>query len=396
MTLQNPADWMRLTTAQGYEQDLRTTNAVPLSGADKTAPLYSPFVIRPILPTCINGQGVMEVNETQRGARPTQRLRADSRDTTDYSAASGNEQGGYRSLISMGGGIPGLKDSSVQALRTANNPAQYSNRYAGAVRSALAGSRNTPDTRIIPSSTSQTTLISTILQLKELLSVPPLVLLINPQSLNRTYSKVSQFTERSRTGMVYQTWGETPPTLSLEMRVGSWVTGGTNRSNSRGVSRAARNESASFGQLMTVLNLFMSGGHVYDDSTGTRRISHVGNLALEYDGWVWVGHMDSCNYTEDETNQNGGVVLSMEFTTIAEFDYSSSNRTVDPLTNPNRAVQVRPLSGRRDPNGGGARATFTAPSIGTTGPRPPTPWEPFTRGGAALDPPRTNLGRRRV
>lgn len=398
MTLQNPQDWGRLTTDPAFAREYQTTTAVPLNGADKTAPLYSPFVIRPILPSCVNGSGTMAVNETVRGAPIRQGLRASNRDPTDYGSATASSQGeygGYGNLLSLGGGIPGLKASSVQGLRTAYNQAQFSNRYSGAVRSALRGSRNEPDTRIISTSATEANVLSTLLQLKELMTVPPLLLLINPTSLSRNYTKVSQFTERTRNGNVYQTWGENPPTVTIEMRVGAWVTGGTNRNNSRGVSRASRAESASFGQMMSVLNLFMNGGHVYDDSTGARRISLVGNVAMEYDGWVWVGHLDSCSYTEDETNQHGGITLTMEFGSIAEYDYSSNSRTVRPLDDPNRPVTVRPGSRRRAPQGGGADATFSAPRVGSIGARPPTPWEPFTEPTGGREPPRTTLGRRR-
>ena len=170
--------------------------------------------------------------------------------------------------------------------------------------------------------------VDVTMQLRALVNTPPLVLLINPQSLVMAYNKVQQYTDRSRYGFVFQAWGEEQPKLSIEARCGAFVSGG------RGVQWASRRDSASWQNLATAFQFYRHNGYIYDTIGKSNAHHFVGALSIHYDGWVYYGNMESFNYALDESQQNGGITFSMEFTVNAMVDTSKTSPVILPMTSP--------------------------------------------------------------
>lgn len=165
-------------------------------------------------------------------------------------------------------------------------------------------------------------------QLSAVLNAPPLVLLLNPENMAMSYTKVQQFQDRTRFGYVYQSWGEEQPRLSLTARCGAFMTGG------RGVQFASKRDSKAWQNLMGAFHLYKSNGYIYDTVGGSNANHFVGSLSIHYDQWIYYGHMESFNYTYDETHPNGGIEFSMEFVVSLMTDTSQPSFAVRPMRSP--------------------------------------------------------------
>jgi hypothetical protein len=172
------------------------------------------------------------------------------------------------------------------------------------------------------------TAVDITMQLRALVQTPPLVLLINPQTLSMSYSKIQQFTDRTRYGFIFQAWGEEQPRLSISARCGAFVAGG------KGVQFASRLDSAAWQNVQTMFHFYKHNGYIYD-TVGKSNAHHmVGALSIHYDGWVYYGNLESFTYTLEEGNQLGGIVFDMEFTVNAMVDTSKSSLVVTPMKSP--------------------------------------------------------------
>lgn len=179
-----------------------------------------------------------------------------------------------------------------------------------------------------PSIADLYTAVDITMQLRALVNTPPLVLLINPQSLSMNYTKIQQFTDRTRYGYVLQAWGEEQPKLSVSARCGAFISGG------RGVQFASRLDSAAWQNFQTAFQFYKNNGYIYD-TVGKSNANHmVGALSVHYDGWVYYGNMETFSYTLEESNQLGGIVFEMEFTINAMVDTSKQSSVVSPMRSP--------------------------------------------------------------
>jgi len=205
-----------------------------------------------------------------------------------------------------------------------------------------------PDSLGKPAITDMFTAVDIAMQLQAALNTPPLVLLINPQSLSMSFTKLQQFQDRTRFGYVFQAWGEEQPTLSISARCGAFYSGG------RGVQLASRRDSASWQNLMNALTFYRNNGYIYD-TVGKSNANHfVGVISIHYDGWIYYGNMESFSYTYEEANQLGGVVFEMEFKVSTMVDASQSNLVVTPMRAPTRSLSDFRLAQRQDLNREGA------------------------------------------
>jgi len=167
------------------------------------------------------------------------------------------------------------------------------------------------------------------MQLSAVFGTPPLILLINPQSLQITYSKIQQFQDRSRHGYIFQAWGEEQPKLMISARIGAFIAGG------KGVQFASRRDSMAFQNLMSVLLFYKNNGYIHDTVGRSNAHHHVGALSIRYDKWVYYGHMQSMSFTVDDTNQLGGWTFELNFTVSAMLDTGQNVTVVQPMRAPN-------------------------------------------------------------
>jgi hypothetical protein len=179
-----------------------------------------------------------------------------------------------------------------------------------------------------PAMADMLTAVDTAWQLSALMQAPPLVLLINPQSIQISYTKVQQFQDRSRYGYIFHAWGEEQPKLSITARCGAFFSGG------RGLQYASKRDSSSWQNLMGAFQLYRNNGYIYDTVGKSNAHLFVGALSIHYDQWVYYGHMENFNWTYEEGNQLGNVEFSMEFTVSAMADTAEQVFAVTPLRSP--------------------------------------------------------------
>lgn len=187
---------------------------------------------------------------------------------------------------------------------------------------------NGPDRIGTPAIADVFVAVDIAMQLKAIVSTPPLILLINPASLQMAYTKMQQFTDRTRFGYVFQAWGEEQPRLSISARCGAFYSGG------RGVQFASRRDSASWQNLMTAFHFYKNNGYVHDTVGKSNAHHFVGVLSIHYDQWVYYGNMESFTYTLEEQNQLGGITFEMEFVVSAMVDTAKASTVVLPMQSP--------------------------------------------------------------
>ena len=197
------------------------------------------------------------------------------------------------------------------------------------------------------------TAVDIAMQLSATMNTPPLVLLVNPNNLSLNITKLQQFQDRSRQGYIFHAWGEEQPKLSITAKCGAFMSSG------RGVSFASKRDSASWQNLMNAFTIYRNNGYIYDTQGRSNAHHFVGQLSVWYDGWVYYGHMESFNYAYQDSQPNGGVEFTMEFTVSAMTDTAPETTSfVAPMRSPTPSLD-RPIARSR-----GAAGEF---SIGLNG-----------------------------
>lgn len=362
-----------------FGREIEVQEGIPMDGSNSVLRTYSPFLIRVVLPYILGGDQSDQLVTFQNPQRssssqtaPT--VRTDNRNGTSYSQSqndvrvnpSGREA--YDNLVNAGGAVPGLTTASQTALEDAYNQAIFQQQFGPTVQNVTRPPTSQRTNSVTPGVTNDTYALSLAVQLKQLSSVPPLLLLINPGSMQVSYNKVAQFQNRNRYGFVYEAWGEEMPKISFTFKIGAYTAGLSsvtqNGSVVTGVQRASRNDSAAFQQLMNMLALFQSGAYLQDLEGSSRAFPMVGNLAIEYDQMVYIGHMESFSFGEEETKQHGGLDIQVEFVANKVFDLAPQVGDVLPMQGPN-SPQNRNTRGALQRTGRGNSLSFvTTPTVG--------------------------------
>lgn len=173
------------------------------------------------------------------------------------------------------------------------------------------------------------TAVDIAMQISAIRGTPPLVFLINPQTLQVTTNKIQQFQSRSRHGFIFQAWGEDQPQMAISARIGAYMSGG------RGVQFASRRDSAAYQNLMSVVQFYKSNGYIHDTVGRSNAHHHVGSLSIRYDQWVYYGQMQSLSFSNTDTDsQLGGITFEMNFVVSAMLDTAQNVRVVQPMRSP--------------------------------------------------------------
>jgi len=163
-------------------------------------------------------------------------------------------------------------------------------------------------------------------QVRQMLSTPPLTLLINPQNLAVTYTKKQAYQDRNRTGHIFQAWGEDLPKLSVTGKTGAYYAGAKSvnaqgeTSTPSGVQWICRRDSASWQNLASLLLIYRNNGYIYDLLGKTEAHLWIGAIEISYDQFVYQGQFESFSYGFDEGQQGGGMEFSFEFSISAMYD----------------------------------------------------------------------------
>lgn len=182
------------------------------------------------------------------------------------------------------------------------------------------------------------------LQLQNLLKIPPLTLLINPNTFTLSFTKIQSYTTRTRKGLVFESWGEEQPRISISGSTGAFMAGSTptprtapqtsqvtlQTSSVSGVQFASKRDSAAWQNFMSLYTFYRNNGYIYDVLGASEGHHFIGALAIDYDQWTYVGHMESFSYTYDETSPHK-VAFDIEFTVSRMYDWAAPS-SVEPLS----------------------------------------------------------------
>lgn len=384
------------TVGPNFAREIEIQEGVAIDGSDRTSRTYSPFLIRVLLPDAVGGDQSTTLS-TERNpdrAPPSSNVRSDNRDGYTYSqgqnSARVNPSGAqaYKDLVNTGNAVPGLTAASSRSLEDAYNQATFQQVFGGEVQNVTHAPESTRTNNVTPAITNDTTALSMAVQLKRLSEVPPLLMLINPSSMKIDYTKVAQFQNRNRYGYIYEAWGEEMPKLSFTFKIGAYTAGLANVSQNgsvvSGVQRASRNDSAAYQQLQTLLTMFQGATYIQDTVTNTRAFWMVGNLSIEYDQMVYVGHMENFSFAEDEQHPHGGLEISIDFVANRIYDVADTPGEIVPMTGPESRTRSRGTLLRG--GSGTSVSLFTVPGVGGTSPVSGTvnqAWEKEAAGATA-------------
>jgi hypothetical protein len=221
-----------------------------------------------------------------------------------------------------------------------------------------------------------TTAADIAFQIEQILQTSPLTLLINPSDMSINYATISNYSERGRYGFIYEKWGESQPTISFSGSTGAFVAAASpgsgqgpfdqNSSSVSGVQYASKRDSAAWQNFMSLYHFYRNNGYIYDTISpvsgraggrGSEAHLMIGALAIDYDQWTYVGHIESFDYSYQEGMQHR-IEWSMEFVVDQMYDLAQAPVSIQPLVapQPNPSWPIRSSQSflsRPDASGGG-------------------------------------------
>lgn len=298
--------------------ELEAARATPLSLEDSLLRNLSPFMFQ-VEPPMVFGEDAGFTDKPRNAFNPAMYGEAGNTGITSFQAA--------RAKLSQTG-IVGIsyQAQGAQEYVTQNAASKSSQTAADGTTTDVDGTGGQKYGQ--PAIADLYTAVDIAQQLSAILNTPPLVLLINPQNMAISYTKIQQYQDRSRHGYIFHAWGEDQPKLSITARCGAFLSGG------RGVQFASKRDSKAWQNLMTAFQFYKNNGYIYDTVGKSNAHLFVGALSIHYDGWIYYGNMESFSYSYEEDKQNGGIEFTMEFTVSSMTDTSQPSFAVTPMKSP--------------------------------------------------------------
>lgn len=172
----------------------------------------------------------------------------------------------------------------------------------------------------------------TALALDRMRTTPPLRLLVNPTSFKISSEKVVSDGNFTREGPIIEHWGEQQDKMSLSGKVAAFFaidsvpsSNQENMGGGPGLTRVARQYSASYQNFLSLYLLYRNNGGLYvnslADSLKTNllaRLSLVGSIYIYYDNTLYIGSFDTFDVTENDSAPYS-LEYNIEFTVRATF-----------------------------------------------------------------------------
>ncbi len=171
-------------------------------------------------------------------------------------------------------------------------------------------------------------ILATQMALDVMQNTPPLQLLVNPQSFKLSSEKIISDGGFTREGPIIEHWGEQQDKLEASGKLAAFMAIDANppvangpTGGGPGLTRVARNYSASYQNFLSLYLLYRNNGGLYIKSLGDNlltRLSLVGSLYIYYDSILYIGSFDNFNITEVDSNPYS-LEYSFQFTVRAAF-----------------------------------------------------------------------------
>ena len=185
------------------------------------------------------------------------------------------------------------------------------------------------------------------LQLQRILDMPPLTMLVNPKEMTISYTSLQTYASRTRYGFVFERWGEDQPSINFQGSTPAFMAGaatapgtdpyalqaGGETTSPSGLQFASKRDSAAWQNFISLFHFYRSNGYIYDLIGKSEAHLMVGAVAIDYDQWTYVGHIESFEYSYDEGMPHR-VEWSMEFRVDRMYDNATSVFSVLPQTAP--------------------------------------------------------------
>jgi len=288
-----------------------TQEGLPVDAGNELLRKLSPFTLRIVVPTVFEEETSVDVN-----------LIGSAFQSIDESNAAANEVRRLFGISTVAGADTGLARETLQRIVSAG---QIISGVTSTERAVLTDSLTAADIA---------------LQVENALNAPPLTLLVNTREMNITYNTVQQFQNRTRKGRIFERWGESQEVISFSGTTGGFMAAAnpqnalgprtTETSSVSGLQHASKRDSAAFQNFISLFQFYKNNGYIYDTVRGTEAHLMVGSIAIEYDQNVYIGHIDSFeySYTADTPHR---LEWSMEFTVDRKYDTAQAPITVLPM-----------------------------------------------------------------
>lgn len=177
------------------------------------------------------------------------------------------------------------------------------------------------------------------LQLRRILEAPPLTLLVNPNSMAINYTNIQNYGTRTRFGFIFERWGEEQPSISFSGTTGAFYAGTTDgaasatglTSSASGRAFAVKRDSAAWQNLVSLFQFYRNNGYIYNTRDNSEAHHFVGAVAIDYDQWTYVGHIESFEYSYEATNGER-IDWTLEFKVDRMYDNAVQSFSVSPLS----------------------------------------------------------------
>jgi hypothetical protein len=273
----------------------------------------SPFTLRLIVPSLVEAEADVDVNLIGRAGQEEQfKAQAEAvRSLFGISGISGSQQGEALAVL--------------QRIVSAGT--------------IITGASTTTERTVLADAT---TAADIAFQVERMLQTSPLTLLVNPNSMNVNYGVIQQYSNRTRFGFIFERWGETQPTISFSGSTGAFIAaanpalafpGVTETKSPSGLQFASKRDSAAFQNFVALYHFYRNNGYIFDTVGRTEAPLMVGAIAIDYDQWTYIGHIESFEYTYDQNMQHR-LEWSMEFAVDEMIDTAQSPIFVQPLVAP--------------------------------------------------------------
>lgn len=143
--------------------------------------------------------------------------------------------------------------------------------------------------------------------LDNLKNMPPLRLLVNPNSFKVSSEKICNDGNWTRNGPVVEHWGDGQDKISGSGKLAGFYAVDTSEASGPGLTRTARNWSMAYQNFLSLFLLYRNNGGLYTDDyqtgiPGIQNLSVVGSIYIFFDGILYLGSFDSFNLSEADTS----------------------------------------------------------------------------------------------
>lgn len=310
-----------IPTGRRFDLNYEPQTGLPVDGGDPLYRLYSPFVLQYLPPADAQAYlGDMSV-------------KANRSNVPNVAILSQALQGAYGVTNAYDNGISQQSYNSMEAL--AQQQAYRNLSMGEGAESSFVGSAQT---------------LSYLSQLFALINLPPLQFLINPNSMQLTYTKIQDFSSRTRKNRVFKAWGEDQPKISFSAMTGGFIAQASQGNASldnfftlmdtpapnspSGLQYASKRHSLAFQHFMEILQMYQNACLIYDKIFDTEAHLGVGSFMVHYDQMTYEGLIESFDYSYNEETPNS-LQFNFDFTVSKMYDWNSQQGAPQRIQAPN-------------------------------------------------------------